>query len=89
MVGFVLIELEDFLRQMGLYRAVKVIKYGISQSSHHFYGVLDRYNPWMCTFFTPVREMVLGLHELYEVSGLVIGDALTKSTSQPSRSYTY
>ena len=27
------------------------------------------------TFFTPVGEMGLALHELYEVSGLVIGDA--------------
>ena len=29
----------------------------------------------MGTFFTPVGEIGLALHELYEVSGLVIGDA--------------
>jgi len=28
----------------------------------------------MGTFFTPTREMELTLHELYEVSGLVMGD---------------
>ena len=33
------------------------------------------YNPLTGTFFTPVGEMRLALHELYEVSGLVIGDA--------------
>ena len=27
-----------------------------------------------CTFFTPVRDMGFALHEIYEVSGLVMGD---------------
>ena len=36
---------------------------------------MERYNPWTCTFFTPVGEMGLALHQLYKVSGLVIGDA--------------
>ena len=76
MVGFVLTELEDLLKQAKLYQAVKVIQYGIAQSSYHFYGVLERYNLLTGTFFTQVREMGLTLHELYEVSGLVIGDAL-------------
>ena len=37
--------------------------------------MLEHYNPLTSTFFTPVREMGLALHELYEVSGLVMGDA--------------
>ena len=40
----------------------------------HFYAILERYNLETCTFFTPIGEMVLALHEMYEVSGLVIGD---------------
>ena len=36
--------------------------------------MLERYNPETCTFFTPVREMGLDFHEMYEVSGLVMGD---------------
>ena len=76
MVGFVLAEFEHLLKQAGLYKTVRVVQYGIPQSSHHFYSVLERYNPWTCTFFTPVGEMGFALHELYEVSGLVIGDAL-------------
>jgi len=36
---------------------------------------LEHYNPLTGTFFTPVGEMGLALHELYEVSGLVMGDA--------------
>ena len=75
-MGFVLTELEDLLKQAGFYQVVRVIQYGLPQSSHHFYGVLERYNPLTGTFFTPVGEMGLALHELYEVSRLVIGDAV-------------
>jgi len=67
--GFGLTELEDLLKQVGLYQTVKTIQYGISQSFHHFYGVLKRYNLSTCTFFTPVGEMGLALHELYEFWG--------------------
>ena len=75
MVGFVLTELKNLLKQVELYQAVRAIQYGIPQSSHHFYGVLECYNPLTGTFFTPAGEMGLALHELYEVLGLVIGDA--------------
>jgi len=70
-VGFVLPEFE---KQVGLYHAVRAVQYGLPQSSHHFCGVLERYNHLTGKFFTPVGEMRLALHELYEVSGLVIGD---------------
>jgi len=36
---------------------------------------LEHYNSLTGTFFTPVGEMGLALHELYEVSGLVMRDA--------------
>jgi len=36
--------------------------------------MLECYNLETCTFFTPVREMGLSLHEMYEVSELVMGD---------------
>ena len=75
MVGFALTELKDLLRQMGLYGAIRAVQYGILQSSHHLYGILECYNLWTCTFFTPVGEIGLTLHDLYEVSGLIIGDA--------------
>ena len=74
MVGFVLAEFENLLKQVGLYKAVRAVQYGIPQSTHHFYGILEHYNPWTCTFFTLVGEIVFALYELYEVSRLVIGD---------------
>ena len=48
--------------------------HGFLQSNHHFYAVLESYNLETCTFFTPVGEMGFALHEMYEVSGLVMGD---------------
>ena len=75
MVGFVFVELKNLLLQAGLYGAVRAIQYGIPQSTQYFYAILEHYNPKTCTFFTPLGEIGLTLHEMYEVSGLVIGDA--------------
>ena len=88
MVGFVLAELGDLLKQVGLYHSVRAVRYGLLQSFHNFFGVLEHYNPLTGTFFTPVGEMGLALHELYEVSGLVMEMPLMKSTSRPLRSFT-
>ena len=55
MVGFVFTELEDLLKQTGLYQAVRAVQYSILQSSHHFYGVLERYNP-LTGIFLPRLE---------------------------------
>ena len=75
MVGFVLAEFEDLLLQTGLYGAIRVVQYDIPQCIQYFYAIPERYNPETCTFFTPIGEMRLALHEMYEVSGLMIRDA--------------
>ena len=75
MIGFVLAKLGDLLLQVGLYEAIRAVQYGLPQSTQHFYAILECYNPETCTFFTPVGEMGLALQEMYEVSGLVMGDA--------------
>ena len=36
--------------------------------------MLEHYNLETCTLFTPVGEMGLALHEMYEVSGLEMED---------------
>jgi len=75
MVGFTLAEFEDLLLQAGLYVAIRAVQYGILQSTQYIYAILERYNPETCTFFTSIGEIGLALHEMYEVSGLMIGDA--------------
>ena len=61
MVGFVLAELRDLLKQVGLYHSVRAMQYGLPQSSHHFYGIFECYNSLTGTFFTPVGEIGLAL----------------------------
>ena len=51
------------------------VMHSIPQSNHHFYAILERYNPETCMFFTLIRKMGFALHEMYEISGLVMGDA--------------
>jgi len=74
MVGFVLEDLSEDLIQTNLYAVVRDVQYDITQSNHHFFAMLERYNQETCTFFTPFGEMGFALHEMCEVSGLVMGD---------------
>ena len=74
MICFILKKLEGPLLQCGLYPAVRATCYGIAPSDYNFFGVLDKYNPDTCTFFTPVREMGFTLHEMFEVSKLSMRD---------------
>jgi len=52
--GLALEDLKDELLQTGLHTAIRAVQYGIPQSSHHFFAMLEHYNPEMCTFFTLV-----------------------------------
>ena len=54
MVSFVLEEMKEVLVYSGLYATIRAIQYGIFQSNYHFYTMLERYNPEICTLFTPV-----------------------------------
>jgi len=42
--------------------------------------MLERYNLDSCTFFTSSGEIGFALHEMYEVSGLPMGDLLYEDT---------
>ena len=74
---FALTELEDLLKQAGLYQAISAVQYGILELELPLLlrclGALESLNGHVLTL---IGEMGFTLHELYEVSGLVIGDAL-------------
>ena len=48
--------------------------YGIIPSHYNFFEILEKYNPDTYMFFTPVWEMGFALYEMFEVSGLSMGD---------------
>lgn len=72
MINFVLSEFEATLKDIGLYKAIRNIQYGLLQSAYHLYNVLEMYNFKSGTFFTLVGELGLTLHEMFEVSLLLI-----------------
>ena len=73
-VNFFLNELKELLVHSGLYSAVRAVQYSIPKSNYQLYAMLECYNLKTYTFFYPVGEMVFALHEMYEVSGLTMGD---------------
>ena len=74
MVSFILRELKEPLLQCGLYPTVRAVCYEIISSHYNFFEILEKYNPATCTFFTPVGKMGFALHEMFEVSGLSMGE---------------
>ena len=89
MVRFVLVELGALLEQVRLYHAVKAVQYGLSQSSHNFYGILERYNPLTGTFFTPAGEMGLALMSYMKFWGWLWETPLMKNMFQLLKSFIY
>ena len=73
-MGHVVDHLEEMLHRTHLFTAVRAVKYGITLSTYHFFAMLDMYNPNTTTFFTPSGELGFALHEMFEVSGLSMGE---------------
>jgi len=65
MVGFILEDLREELIQTSLYAAVKAVQYGIPQSNHHFFAMLECYNLEMCTSTTQSERRGFALHEMH------------------------
>jgi len=73
-VSYVSEQPREPLLQFGLYSAVRAIQYGIPQSHYHFFAMLELYNRDKCTFLTPSGELGFAFHEIYKVSGLLMGE---------------
>ena len=63
---------EDDLKQLGFHEAVRATYFGISISMPTFYAILEMYYPVSRAFFTPVGELGIALHKMWEVSNLPI-----------------
>lgn len=69
---------DQVLKEIGLYRAIRNVQYGILQGSYHLLDLLEMYNSTTDAFFALVSEQVLTLHEMYEVSMLSMDEASYK-----------
>ena len=61
------------LERLELHEAVRATCYGIRMSVANFYAILELYCPSTRTFFTPVGELDMAPHEMWEVSTLPMG----------------
>jgi len=73
LILFVLAYFEEDLERLGLHEAIRAICYGIQMSVTNFYAIFELYCPATGTFFTPVDELGMILHKMWEVSALRIG----------------
>jgi len=61
------------LERLGPREAVTATCYVIQISLANFYAIFELYCPATWTFFTPVGELSMALHEMWEVSTLPMG----------------
>ena len=73
LIEFVETRFGSLLEKIYLAIAIRAVKYGIRQNPSSFYAMLERFNSDSCTFYTPVGELGLALHEMHVVSGLSHG----------------
>ena len=73
LILYVLTHFEEDLERLGLYEAVRANNYGIQMSVANFYAIFELYFLTTGTFFTPVGELGMALHEMWEVSALPLG----------------
>jgi len=55
---------EADLKRLGLHEAVRATCFGINISVPSFYAILEMYCLASSTFFTPVDELGMALHEI-------------------------
>lgn len=67
-MDFVLSTFGDILRDFGLYGEIRNVQFGLPHSACHLFSILEMYNPSSGTSFTPVGELGIALHEMFEVS---------------------
>jgi len=61
------------LKKLGLHEADRATSYGMELSVPNFYAILELYCLASGTFFIPVDNLGLALHEMWDVSNLPMG----------------
>jgi len=74
LTNYVLDQFGDEFDRLGLNEAVKANCYRIKISVPTIYTIPELYCSSTGTFFTPVRELGLAFHEMWEVSKLPMGN---------------
>jgi len=70
---YVLKQFDADLKKLGLHKAVRATCHGIEISVLNFFVIFKLYCPASGSFFTPVGELELALHDTWKVSNLPMG----------------
>ena len=89
MTLYVLAHFEEDLERVGLYEAVRASCYGIQMSVANFYDIFELYCLATGTFFTPVGELGMALHEMWEVSALPMDLSSMKNISHARQNWRF
>ena len=73
MTTFILEEFEVELKKIKLWEAIRGTCFRFNINVPTFYAILELYCPATGTFFTPVGELGLALHEMWDISRLPMG----------------
>lgn len=74
MINFVLSKFEAELKDIRFYGAIRNMQYSLPYSAYHLFNILEIYNPKSGTFFTPIGQLGFALHDMFEVSLLLMGE---------------
>ena len=70
---YVLAYFGEDLERLRLREVVRATCYNIQMSVANFYAIFELYCPATGTFFTPVGELGMAFHEMWQVSALPMG----------------
>lgn len=71
---FVLANFQKELKDIRLFVAVRAAQYDIATNPALLFAIMELFNHATGTFFTPDSEIGFTLHEIWQLSGLAIGD---------------
>ena len=84
MTLYVLAHFEEDLERLRLHEAIRATCYGIQMSVANFNVIFELYCSTTGTFFTPIGELGMTLHEMLEVSALPLGSCLLYTSTLPT-----
>lgn len=87
-IRFVETELSGPLQSTHLAMGIKAVTYGVCQCLHAFYEMLEWFNSDSSTFYTPIGELDMVLHEMYAVFRLPWGEVPNMECYLPHKELT-
>lgn len=74
------------LNDIGLYRAIRNVQYGLLHNTNHLFRILEMYNPKSMMFFTPIGKLNFAppqdFRSLFIVNGELPYEVIVSTTEE-------